>query len=290
MLGKEAALFVASGTQSNLVAIMSHCGRGDEYIVGQMAHTYRWEGGGAAVLGSVQPQPLEHEADGRLALDGSRRRSSRTTRTSRGAGCSASRTRSAARCCRWTTSRRRPRWRAAAAWRRISTARASSTPRSSSGVPARGAGGAVRQRLGLLLARAWARRSARRWSARRSSSPRRTAGARWSAAACARPACVAAAALYALDHHVDRLAEDHALARAPRRRAAGPARPDGRAAADQHRLRRPRRRARGRPDGAPEVARRARDRPLSPALRHPPRRRRRGRRPRRRGDARIPRH
>ena len=69
LLGKEAALFMASGTQSNLVAIMSHCGRGDEYIVGQMAHTYRWEGGGAAVLGSVQPQPLEHEADGRLALE-----------------------------------------------------------------------------------------------------------------------------------------------------------------------------------------------------------------------------
>jgi len=68
MLGKEAALYVASGTQSNLVGIMTHCGRGDEYIVGQMAHTYRWEGGGAAVLGSVQPQPLEHEADGRLAL------------------------------------------------------------------------------------------------------------------------------------------------------------------------------------------------------------------------------
>jgi threonine aldolase len=69
MLGKEAALYVASGTQGNLVAIMSHCGRGDEYIVGQMAHTYRWEGGGAAVLGSVQPQPLEHEPDGRLALE-----------------------------------------------------------------------------------------------------------------------------------------------------------------------------------------------------------------------------
>jgi threonine aldolase len=68
MLGKEAALFVASGTQSNLVAIMTHCGRGDEYIVGQMAHTYRWEGGGAAALGSVQPQPLEHEADGSMAL------------------------------------------------------------------------------------------------------------------------------------------------------------------------------------------------------------------------------
>ncbi len=68
MLGKEAALFVPSGTQSNLIGIMSHCSRGDEYIVGQMAHTYRWEGGGAAVLGSVQPQPLSHQADGTLAL------------------------------------------------------------------------------------------------------------------------------------------------------------------------------------------------------------------------------
>jgi threonine aldolase len=69
LLGKEAALFVASGTQGNLVGIMGHCGRGDEYIVGQMAHTYRWEGGGAAALGSVQPQPLEHAADGSLPLD-----------------------------------------------------------------------------------------------------------------------------------------------------------------------------------------------------------------------------
>ena len=68
LLGKDAALFVPSGTQSNLVAIMSHCGRGDEYLVGQMAHTYRWEGGGAAVLGSVQPQPIAHQGDGTLAL------------------------------------------------------------------------------------------------------------------------------------------------------------------------------------------------------------------------------
>lgn len=68
LLGKEAALFVPSGTQSNLVAIMTHCGRGDEYLVGQMAHTYRWEAGGAAVLGSVQPQPIEHQPDGSLRL------------------------------------------------------------------------------------------------------------------------------------------------------------------------------------------------------------------------------
>lgn len=65
---KEAALFFPSGTQSNLAALMSHCERGDEYIVGQMAHTYRWEGGGAAVLGSIQPQPLEQEADGTIPL------------------------------------------------------------------------------------------------------------------------------------------------------------------------------------------------------------------------------
>jgi len=68
LLGFEAALFVPTGTQSNLSAILSHCGRGDEYIVGQMAHCYRWEGGGAAVFGSVQPQPLDHAADGTLPL------------------------------------------------------------------------------------------------------------------------------------------------------------------------------------------------------------------------------
>ena len=68
MLGKEAALFLPTGTQSNLCGLMAHCGRGDEYLVGQMAHTYRWEGGGAAVLGSIQPQPLTQGADGTIAL------------------------------------------------------------------------------------------------------------------------------------------------------------------------------------------------------------------------------
>ena len=68
LLGFEAALFVPTGTQSNLCAILAHCGRGDEYIVGQQAHCYRWEGGGAAVFGSVQPQPLDHAADGTLPL------------------------------------------------------------------------------------------------------------------------------------------------------------------------------------------------------------------------------
>ena len=58
-LGKEASIFVSSGTQSNLLALLCHCERGDEYIVGQRAHTYKYEAGGAAVLGSIQPQPLD---------------------------------------------------------------------------------------------------------------------------------------------------------------------------------------------------------------------------------------
>jgi threonine aldolase len=69
MLGHEAALFVPSGTQGNLLGVMSHCERGDEYIVGQQAHTYRFEGGGAAVLGSIQPQPIDFEPDGTLDLE-----------------------------------------------------------------------------------------------------------------------------------------------------------------------------------------------------------------------------
>ncbi len=69
MAETEAALFVSSGTQSNLLALLSHCKRGDEYIVGQLAHNYRYEGGGAAVLGSIQPQPLNSQADGTLDLN-----------------------------------------------------------------------------------------------------------------------------------------------------------------------------------------------------------------------------
>jgi threonine aldolase len=68
LLGKEAALFASSGTQSNLLALLTHLGRGDEYIVGQDAHTYKMEGGGAAVFGSIQPQPIEFEEDGSLDL------------------------------------------------------------------------------------------------------------------------------------------------------------------------------------------------------------------------------
>lgn len=65
---KEAALFVTSGTQSNLLALLSHCNRGDEYICGQDAHIFKYEAGGGAVVGSIQPQPIEFEKDATLDL------------------------------------------------------------------------------------------------------------------------------------------------------------------------------------------------------------------------------
>lgn len=67
--GMESGLFMPTGTQSNLVALLTHCGRADEYIVGQQAHTYKYEGGGAAALGGIQPQPLEFNSFGGLDLD-----------------------------------------------------------------------------------------------------------------------------------------------------------------------------------------------------------------------------
>jgi threonine aldolase len=69
MLGFEDAIFAPSGTQTNLMGLLSHCERGDEAIVGQQWHTYRWEAGGMAVLGSIQPQPLEHRPDGTIPLE-----------------------------------------------------------------------------------------------------------------------------------------------------------------------------------------------------------------------------
>ena len=69
MFGMESGLFVASGTQGNLLALFSHCERGDEYIAGQKAHNYLEEGGGGAILASIQPQPIQNEIDGSLSLD-----------------------------------------------------------------------------------------------------------------------------------------------------------------------------------------------------------------------------
>jgi threonine aldolase len=83
LFGFEDAVFAPSGTQSNLLALLAHCGRGDEYLVGQEAHTYRYEGGGAAVLGSIQPQPIINQADGSIALADIESTSSRTIFTLR---------------------------------------------------------------------------------------------------------------------------------------------------------------------------------------------------------------
>jgi len=69
LLGKEAALFVTSGTQSNLCGLLAHCGRGDEYIAGENAHAFKYEAGGAAVLGGIQPQTVPVHTDGSLDLD-----------------------------------------------------------------------------------------------------------------------------------------------------------------------------------------------------------------------------
>ncbi|HHC6482537.1 TPA: aminotransferase class I/II-fold pyridoxal phosphate-dependent enzyme [Vibrio parahaemolyticus] len=69
LAGFEAALFTTSGTQANLLGLMAHCERGDEYLCGQQAHNYKYEAGGAAVLGSIQPQPIENNPDGTLPFD-----------------------------------------------------------------------------------------------------------------------------------------------------------------------------------------------------------------------------
>ena len=69
LLGKEAALFVTSGTQSNLIALLSHCGRGDEYIGGTGYHISKYEAGGAAVLGGISPHHLEPDEKGGLRPD-----------------------------------------------------------------------------------------------------------------------------------------------------------------------------------------------------------------------------
>ena len=69
LFGKEAGLFVPSGTQSNLIGVMVHCNRGDEYIIGKRFHIYRYEAGGTSVLGSVFPHPLDTDLRGCLQLD-----------------------------------------------------------------------------------------------------------------------------------------------------------------------------------------------------------------------------
>ncbi|MCS7040774.1 MAG: aminotransferase class I/II-fold pyridoxal phosphate-dependent enzyme, partial [Caldilineales bacterium] len=68
-LGKEAALFVTSGTQGNLASLLAHCGRGDEVIMGDQAHTFLYEQGGSAALGGIHPRTVPNQPDGTLRLE-----------------------------------------------------------------------------------------------------------------------------------------------------------------------------------------------------------------------------
>jgi len=68
MLGKEAAVFVSSGTMGNLISVLAHCGRGDEMILGDIAHIFLYEQGGSAALGGVHPHPVPTQPDGTLKL------------------------------------------------------------------------------------------------------------------------------------------------------------------------------------------------------------------------------
>ncbi len=68
-MGKEAGLFVPSGTMGNLAAILTHCSRGDEAIMGDLGHTFLFEGGGVAALGGVHPHTLPNQPDGTLRLE-----------------------------------------------------------------------------------------------------------------------------------------------------------------------------------------------------------------------------
>src|SRR3954451_23916393 len=68
LFGSEAALLFPSGTQSNLAALLAHCQRGDAVIIGRDQHSYRYEAGGLAVLGSIHPQVIVNRADGTLDL------------------------------------------------------------------------------------------------------------------------------------------------------------------------------------------------------------------------------
>ena len=204
---------------------MSHCGRGDEYIVGQMAHTYRWEGGGAAVLGSVQPQPLEHA--GRRHARARRHRGGDQARRRALRAEPAALPREHDR--RQGAAARLPRGGVRAGAQRglathldgarlfnaavalggdpRATARAIAAPFDSVSVCfSKGLGAPV----GSALV------GSREFIDRRA-----PLCARCSAAACARPACSRPRRSHALDHHVERLADDHALARAPRRRPRG---------------------------------------------------------------------
>ena len=211
-LGFEAGLFVPSGTQGNLCALLAHCQRGDEYLVGMEAHTYRFEGGGAAVLGSIQPQPIVHAADGTLPLDA-------LERAVKPDDVHFARTRLLALENTWH-GRVLPQDYvvSAAAWARTrglgvhldgarlyNAAVASGVAARKLAAPFDSVSVCLSKGLGapvgsVLVGRAELIRAARRWRKMLGGGMRQAGG-------------LAAAGLHALDHHVERLADDHARAR-----------------------------------------------------------------------------
>lgn len=210
-LGFEAGLFVPSGTQSNLCGLLAHCQRGDEYLVGMEAHTYKFEGGGAAVLGSIQPQPIAHAADGTLPIES-------LDKAVKPDDPHFARTRLLALENTWH-GRVLPQDYvvAAAAWARgrglavhldgarlFNAAVASATPARELAAPFDSVSVCLSKGLGapvgsVLAGSGGLIRSARRW--------RKMLGGGMRQAG-----LLAAAGLYALDHHVARLADDHARA------------------------------------------------------------------------------
>lgn len=123
--GKEAAIFLPTGTQANLVALLSHCERGEEYIVGQAAHNYLFEAGGAAVLGSIQPQPIDAAADGTLPLDKVAMKIKPDDIHFARTKLLSLETLTTAKCCRVNTSKKHGNLPASAIWRCMWTVRAS---------------------------------------------------------------------------------------------------------------------------------------------------------------------
>ena len=128
-LGKEASLFVTSGTQSNLCALLAHCGRGDEYIAGDSSHTFRLEAGGGAVLGGIAPQPVATETDGLPSPEAVAAAVKPRRHPLRPAlDCCASRTPRTGWCSHRNVWTRRSRWRATLASACTSTVRACGMP------------------------------------------------------------------------------------------------------------------------------------------------------------------
>ena len=223
MLGKEAAVYVPSGTMGNQIAIRSHTRPGDEIFVHELAHVVVHEQGGAAALAGVQTR---HAARRRAACSTSTRSrcacATPPTRTTPARACSASRTRSArwaGACCppsAW------PSWPASptpTACACTSTAPASGTPRSPAAAPRpRWRRRSTRSRCASR--RGSARRSARRSSARPSSIEAARRNRKLFGGGMRQAGIIAAGALHALRHHVERLADDHRK-RAPAGRGPG---------------------------------------------------------------------